>query len=91
MNKPLRSDEFYAALFGANVARAIKATTKKQGLPIRNSQNWIPASGGLETPFKSRSGRTLLYCYQPSTGRHAYLDTSTDLILSNREAQREMS
>lgn len=49
--------------------------------------NWIPACGGTETPFTTRSGRILLYCWQPSTGRHAYLDTQTDLILTNEEAE----
>lgn len=47
---------------------------------------WFPASGGTETPFRTRSGRRLLYCWQPSTGRHAYLDCETDLILSDEEA-----
>lgn len=47
---------------------------------------WFPASGGTEEPFYTRSGRRLLYVYQPSTGRHAYLDLSTDLILSDEEA-----
>ena len=49
--------------------------------------NWVPACGGTETPFTTRSGRILLYCWQPSTGRHAYLDTQTDLILTNEEAE----
>ena len=48
--------------------------------------NWYPASGGTETPFVSRSGRRLLYCYQPSTGKHAYLDCDTDIILTDNEA-----
>lgn len=48
--------------------------------------NWIPACGGTEVPFYTRSGRRLLYCWQPSTGRHAYLDCDTDLILSDAEA-----
>jgi len=48
--------------------------------------NWYPASGGTETPFTSRSGRRLLYVWQPSTGDHAYLDLGTDLILSPEEA-----
>jgi len=48
--------------------------------------NWVPACGGTETPFRSRSGKTLLYCWQPSTGRHAYLDCGTDIILSDEEA-----
>lgn len=47
---------------------------------------WVPACGGTEVPFTTRSGRTLLYCYQPTTGRHAYLDVGTDLILSDEEA-----
>jgi hypothetical protein len=49
--------------------------------------NWTPASGGTETPFTTRSGRVLLYVFQASTGRHAYLDTQTDLILSQEEAE----
>ena len=48
--------------------------------------NWYPASNGTETPFISRSGRRLLYCYQPSTGKHAYLDCNTDIILSDLDA-----
>jgi len=49
--------------------------------------NWYPANGGTEEPFTSRSGRRLLYCWQPSTGRHAYLDMGTDIILTDEEAQ----
>lgn len=48
---------------------------------------WVPASNQTETPFWTRAGRRLLYCWQPSTGRHAYLDCQTDLILSDEEAQ----
>lgn len=47
---------------------------------------WVPASGGTEQPFTSRSGRVLLYCWQISTGRHAYLDVATDTILSDEDA-----
>jgi hypothetical protein len=48
--------------------------------------DWVPACAGTEKPFRTRSGRTLLYCWQPSTGKHAYLDTGTDIILSDEEA-----
>ncbi len=54
----------------------------------RDQGDWKPACGGTETPFETRSGRRLLYCWQPSTGRHAYLDMGTDLILSDDEAQQ---
>lgn len=48
--------------------------------------SWIPACGGTEMPFNTRTGRRLLYCWQPTTGRHAYLDCGTDIILSDDEA-----
>ena len=47
---------------------------------------WFPASGGTETPFTSRSGKRLLYCWNPAKGYHAYLDCGTDLILTPEEA-----
>lgn len=48
---------------------------------------WLPACGGTEVPFVSRSGRRLLYVWQPSTGKHAYLDLQTDIILSDEESR----
>ena len=53
--------------------------TKDQG-------DWFPANGGTETPFLARNGRRLLYCWQPSTGNHAYLDLTSDIFLSDEEA-----
>jgi len=52
--------------------------------------NWFPACDGTETPFTARSGRRLLYCYQPSTGRHAYLDLESDMILTDEEARAHL-
>jgi len=51
---------------------------------------WIPASGGTETPFISRSGRKLLYCWNPGQDKHAYLDMGTDTILTDAEAAQFM-
>jgi len=50
------------------------------------ADTWVPANGGTETPFVSRSGRRLLYVWNPKQGRHAYLDTGTDRILEDSEA-----
>lgn len=50
------------------------------------SDNWFPACGGAEVPFKARSGTMLLYCWQPGTGRHAYLDCDSDIILSDADS-----
>jgi hypothetical protein len=52
----------------------------------REQGNWVPACGGTEVPFKTRSGFRLLYCWQPSTGNHAYLNLDTDMLLSDDEA-----
>lgn len=53
----------------------------------REQGGWQPANGGSEEPFLTRNRRRLLYCWQPSTGRHAYLDMDSDLILSDEEAR----
>ena len=53
--------------------------------PIR--QNWIPACGGTETPFMTRTGKRLLYVWDTCSGRHAYLDCQSDIILSDEEAR----
>ena len=57
----------------------------------RAKGDWFIASGGTETPFYTRTGRRLLYCWQPSTGRHAYLDLGSDIILTDEDAQLALS
>ncbi len=49
------------------------------------SDTWVPAHGGMELPFTARTGRRLLYCFNPKQGRHAYLDLGTDRILDDDE------
>ena len=50
------------------------------------TEDWLPANGGTENPFVTRSGIRLLYCWQPSTGRHAYLNCDTDMFMKDDEA-----
>lgn len=45
----------------------------------------VPACGGTETPFKTRSGITVLYCWHTGNGKHYYVNVETDLILSQEE------
>ena len=54
---------------------------------LEDPEAWRPACNGTETAFTSRSGKRLLYAWQPSTGKHAYLDLGTDIILSDEEAR----
>jgi hypothetical protein len=56
----------------------------------RSQGNWFPACNGTETPFLSRSGKRLLYVYQPSTGNHAYIDMGTDMVLTDEEARQAL-
>jgi hypothetical protein len=51
---------------------------------------WLPACCGTEVPFFTRSGYKLLYCWQPSTGKHAYLDMGCDRILDDEEARNRI-
>lgn len=67
----------------SNLAQAID-----KAAVIANNGPWIAASGGTEQPFTSRCGRRLLYCWQPTTGRHAYLDLDSDIFLTDEEAAR---
>ena len=70
----------------ATLAEMLKARDERAA-----QDNWLPACGGTETPFWTRTGRRLLYCFQPSTGKHAYLDVQTDLILTEEEARAALA
>jgi len=62
----------------------------EQHIAKQENGPWVPACGGTERPFTSRSGKRLLYCWQPSTGKHAYLDCGSDIILTQEEAEIAM-
>jgi len=70
---------------GRTLAQALDAAQRR-----REQGPWCPAAGGTEQPFVAADGRRLLYVYQASTGRHAYLDVGADLVLADAEAARAM-
>lgn len=47
---------------------------------------WIPANGNSEVEFVSRSGIRMLYCFNPSTGDHAYINCGTDMVMSDEDS-----
>ena len=49
---------------------------------------WVPGTG--ETPCKTRSGITILYCWNRHTGEKAWLNCDTDIFMSNDDARRAM-
>lgn len=50
---------------------------------IDGLDNWIPAAGGTEVPFYTRTHHKVLYCYNPAERRHAYLDLGSDLVIDD--------
>lgn len=54
------------------------------GPQITNKDNWVPACGGSEVPFRIR-GYHLWYMWNTETGEHAYLDLDRDVFLTNDE------
>jgi hypothetical protein len=58
------------------------ATAEYQTALDANADTWVPASGGHETPFRDRLGRTVIYMWNPQTREHAYYDASTDTFLA---------
>ncbi len=47
---------------------------------------WVPASGGTEEPYLTRSGIRVLYVWHTGTCEHAYLNVDTDIIMTPAEA-----
>jgi hypothetical protein len=45
---------------------------------------WVPACGGTEEIFVARNKR-ILYCYNPKTKKHGYLDVDSDIIMTDEE------
>lgn len=69
---------------------SINETVEYQCAKMSNADRWVPACGGTEQQFKTRTGKTLLYCWNPLLHKHAYLDVDSDIILADREAAAAM-
>ena len=46
--------------------------------------NWVAACGGREEPM-TVNGTRVLYCWHTGTGKHAYLNLDTDIIMTDAE------
>ena len=53
------------------------------------ADRWVPACGGKERPFITRNGRRVLYCFNPRSERHAYINLDTDTPLSDEELRAD--
>lgn len=74
----------------ASEMTAIGQHNEAYGPEVMNKDEWLPASGGTETPFTARSGTRLLYCWNPKLKKHAYLNLDTDTILTDEEARTHL-
>lgn len=66
----------------------MKTLTETLNDKIRKAEQgpWFPACGGTEKPFRTNTGLLVQYMYQPSTGRHMYINVETDVFLTNNDA-----
>lgn len=60
-------------------------TAEFEHVATNKLDRWVPACGGTETVFTSRSGIRMLYCWNPLRG-HAYLNVDTDMVMTDQEA-----
>lgn len=51
------------------------------------ADQWVPACGGLETPFL-HNGTQWLYVYNHASEEHGYLNLSTDIVQGNAPWER---
>jgi hypothetical protein len=48
---------------------------------------WVAACGGTEEPM-TVNGVRVLYCWNTGTGKHAYLNLDTDIIMADNDFDR---
>lgn len=76
--RELREDQYHK-----RVRNPYLATTREyDAAVIARADRWVPAGGGLETPFKYR-GTRWLYCFNAAEQRHGYLNLDTDIVHDN--------
>ena len=87
MTAPVVSKIVYDAVMTATATKVETSVEQYNRACSELADCWVPACGGKEEPFTCR-GYRLLYCFNPRTGQHAYIDLGTDMPLTNEEADR---
>lgn len=64
----------------ATFAARHNATMEYATAIVAKADTWVPAAAGHEEPTTYRDGRRLLYCFNPATGEHRYLNLGNDTI-----------
>ncbi|NQV82383.1 MAG: hypothetical protein HQ494_01070 [Rhodospirillales bacterium] len=65
--------------------------TDPRAAKLKDQGTWVGASGGTESSFTSRSGIRMLYCWNPTTRQHAYLNLDTDIIMTQPEVDAALA
>lgn len=58
----------------------IRETTEYQMARMASADQWVPACGGFEVPYRDKLGRLVLYVFNHRTGKHGYLSVETDIV-----------
>jgi len=67
----------------AGVANVPYEQARDQNLDV-----WVPACGGTEQPFRTRTGKRLLYCFNFKQNRSAYVDLDNGVVLDCKAARQ---
>jgi len=65
--------------YDEHVIQAQKRIREYQNAVVSLRDTWVPACGGLESPFE-KNGRRWLYVYNPGQDCHGYLDLGQDIV-----------
>jgi len=57
---------------------------------MSTKETWVPANGGSEVPFLTRTGKKIWYMFCPTLKIHAYYCVDNDTFLSDEEVNADL-
>lgn len=69
------------SVFSAKTLTEARAFAAQAALSLQTQPTLVPANGGTEQPFTTRTGRRVLYVYDCEQQTHRYLDLGCDRLL----------
>ena len=77
----VRTNAGAVAVYAAKSQADAMAFAAQMCAMVGTQPTLVPANGGTEQPFTTRSGRRVLYVYDCEQRTHLYLDLGTDTLL----------
>lgn len=77
----VRTNAGAVAVYAAKYLDEAMAFAQQMCAMVGTQPTLVPANGGTEQPFTTRSGRRVLYVYDCEQRTHLYLDLDADRLL----------